>query len=737
MRIRHTALLSLALLGLSAPAALAQVDDPTGTTNFDPNWYVGAGATWTQAQIKSGDGTLLHADVLRPKGAGTADKTPVIVSIGPYFNHSGQTSAAAPAENTTYYPIGEKGIGPSDRFEDFVKGADLMKKGYTYVMVDLRGFGASQGCPDWGGPGEQGDVKAAVEWAATQPWSTGLVGTYGKSYDAETGLIANALHPAGLAATVTQEPVYDDYRYLYGDGMRRENAIATPGLYDAIAATPGPLADDPSYNQNSLTTPDCLASNYAAQASNDDHNSDYWKARNLIAKVKGSTVPLFLTQGTTENNTAPDGTAEFLASHNGFQRGWLGPWEHVRGNETCIDGDGSTGCSDYPVGRLKEGRHGWFDEVMGFYDLFLKNTEPSTQYPPFAIQTNDGKWRGEATWPPADAKAYTTTLKAGSYMDLAQSSGYGDTGQPGAQPGAWTISPPLPYEVHLAGAPVATVDVTTSAPNANLVVDLYDLDGTGVGPLVSRQGFLVRNAGANQKITLHMMSSDWKFVAGHRIGVRVTDNNQEWWIAAAPSGQPVTVNGGSIDLPFLKFQRPNVIEGDPGVQLATYLTHTEDASAELATSTAAFGLPPVLADPQPGDPGTPEAIAAANRHAVRLAAQQADAQQTAVDQLQGSGGGSSGAGAGNGGKAHVYVRIARGRHHRLRAPGHAKPHTSVTVRLLRNGKIVRTKTVRSQANGHFHATFLHIARKGLYRATVVTKVGTAKVHARSKRLRVR
>ena len=63
-----------------------------------------------------------------------------------------------------------------------------MERGYTFVMVDLRGFGGSTGCLDWGGPGEQADVVKAVEWAASQPWSTGSVGMYGKSYDGVTGL---------------------------------------------------------------------------------------------------------------------------------------------------------------------------------------------------------------------------------------------------------------------------------------------------------------------------------------------------------------------------------------------------------------------------------------------------------------------------------------------------------------------------------------------------------------------
>src|SRR3954467_12031843 len=47
-----------------------------------------------EAWIPPPAGVALHADVLRPKGATAAAKTPVIISIGPYFNHSGQTGPA-------------------------------------------------------------------------------------------------------------------------------------------------------------------------------------------------------------------------------------------------------------------------------------------------------------------------------------------------------------------------------------------------------------------------------------------------------------------------------------------------------------------------------------------------------------------------------------------------------------------------------------------------------------------
>ena len=42
------------------------------------------------------------------------------------------------------------------------------------------------------------------------------------------------------------------------------------------------------------------------------------------------------------------------------------------------------------------GRAGWFDEVMRFYDRFLKGDDADAcTDPPIAVQTNDGKWRAE------------------------------------------------------------------------------------------------------------------------------------------------------------------------------------------------------------------------------------------------------------------------------------------------------------------------------------------------------
>src|SRR3954451_5167196 len=122
MRIR------LSMLGLALATAAALPAPASASAAGVP-----AGATWSEATIPSTDGVKLHADILRPKSVAQDAKTPVVLSIGPYFNHSCQTGTAGPAEDTSYDPVGPS-TGPSDRFYDFVNGAHLMDKGYTYVM---------------------------------------------------------------------------------------------------------------------------------------------------------------------------------------------------------------------------------------------------------------------------------------------------------------------------------------------------------------------------------------------------------------------------------------------------------------------------------------------------------------------------------------------------------------------------------------------------------------------------
>ena len=124
----------------------------------------------------------------------------------------------------------------------------------------------------------------------------------------------------------------------------------------------------------------------------------------------------------------------------------------------------------------------------------------------------------------------------------------------------WTISPPLPHDAHLVGDGKAVVDVETSAPNANLAIDVYELGPDGTGPLITRQAHLLPESGP---VELTLWSADWKIPAGHRIAVRVTETNLDFWLLTAGTQQTVTVKGGSISLPFLTYNAPGHDPGRP------------------------------------------------------------------------------------------------------------------------------------------------------------------------------
>src|SRR3954453_16122989 len=248
----HASMFRLAALAATLAALLA----PAVTRAAGPP----PGPTWHEEYIDDGYGQPLHADVLRPKDLPADAPTPVIMTVSPYTSHSGQTPPV------DYDP---SAAAPSARFFNFVNGAHLFDRGYTYVIVDLPGFGGSGGCNDWGGPSEQSGAKRAVQWAAAQKWSNGRVGLYGKSYDGWTGLMALANRPRGLAAVVSQEPVYSGYRYLYTNGVRFSTVVVDPAIFNASGVAPGTLNDPPTYQANGATAevdrPGCHATNFLLQ----------------------------------------------------------------------------------------------------------------------------------------------------------------------------------------------------------------------------------------------------------------------------------------------------------------------------------------------------------------------------------------------------------------------------------------------------------------------------------------
>jgi putative CocE/NonD family hydrolase len=560
------ALVVMATLAVSGPASAAG-QAPGGVTH-EENPRVPEGAVWTEAYFPSADhsGVELHADVLRPANLSARARTPVILAVGPYFGHAGQTG-----------PEGWARTGPSGRFADFTSGAGLFARGYTYVMVDLRGFGGSTGCLDWMGPGEQADVKAAIQWAAKQPWSTGRVGMYGKSYDAVTGLVGNNLEPAPLKAVVAQEPVWNMYDYLFSNEVPRPNVTGTPNAYNGIA-TIAPLADDTDrYKTNAAyegSHPECLADNLTNN-NNPDPGSPYWRARNLAARAKGTSTPLFITQGFIENNTKPEDVEEYLGNHHGVERGWMGQWEHVRGNETNA------------AGQLLQGRAGFFDEVMRFYDHYLKGIRPTVQDPAFAIEDSTAAWRAQPAWP-LPSSSIRASLPDGRYVDdgapaaLAAPAGqqwdmehYADPAPPAsprlapiaaaADPNSYfSWSKPVTSRVRITATPRFTL--TASAPG-NVMVRLWDVAPDGTGVMFDENVALIDRAG---RTGFDLKSTDWTFETGHQLGIQIGTITSNGW-RDTPSGNTIGDSRARLGLALQNPRFDVPTQGGRSPFLDTYL----------------------------------------------------------------------------------------------------------------------------------------------------------------------
>ncbi|MEA2434333.1 MAG: hypothetical protein QOG54_1790, partial [Actinomycetota bacterium] len=184
-----------------APAQAQTPEEPPAPLTFAPKGLTEdrftAVTTPQRVDVAAHDGVMLNARVYRPDTSSDPDwKTPVILVHSPYYD--GQS-------------------GDATRSMDIVNR--FTPKGYTVVLSSVRGTGESGGCLEQDGPNQAKDFKTLVEYFAAQPWSNGKVGSYGKSYDAETQNAGAVLRPEGLTTMVTVAGIASLYDVGYFDGV--------------------------------------------------------------------------------------------------------------------------------------------------------------------------------------------------------------------------------------------------------------------------------------------------------------------------------------------------------------------------------------------------------------------------------------------------------------------------------------------------------------------------------------
>ena len=209
------------------------------------------------------------------------------------------------------------------------------------------------------------------------------------------------------------------------------------------------------------------------------------------------------------------------------------------------------------------GRQGWFDEVMRFYDRFLKGiapTRPTTRRSRCRPTTARGA-RSSRGRPPT--RRPSRRAAPGTYTDDGQNNG---TGRRQRAPGVWTISPPLPYDAHLAGVPTAArVDVASRrcrTPTSSSTSTTSTPAATAT--LITPQAYLMRGDG---QATLDLCGATGRSPPGTAIGVRSPTPTPTGG-RTRPTLQTVTRRRARAStLPFLHCTRTETIQGGPSVKL--------------------------------------------------------------------------------------------------------------------------------------------------------------------------
>jgi hypothetical protein len=352
-----------------------------------------------------------------------------------------------------------------------------------------------------------------------------------------------------------------------------------------------PLPDDTArYQANAnyeQSHPECLSDNLTNN-NNPDLGSPYWQARNLAAKARGTNTALFFTQGFIENNTKPEDVEEYLDNHHGVERGWMGQWEHVRGNETNSQG------------QLLQGRAGFFDEVMRFYDRYLKGIRPRVHDNPFDIEDSTGVWRAQPTWP-TPSSSTVAHLPDGVYVDdglpstlAAPAATAGETWDMehatdaapratrsfAAVPAAgdthsyFSWSTPTTSRLRITATPRFTM--RAGAPG-NVMVRLWDVAPDGTAVMFDENVALIPRAG---RVVFDLKATDWTLEQGHQLGVQVGTIGSGSW-RDTPSGNTIQVTGARLSLALQDPRLDVPTQGDRSPFLDTYLAQYTDTLTDV------------------------------------------------------------------------------------------------------------------------------------------------------------
>jgi uncharacterized protein len=381
--------------------------------------------------VRMRDGVTLHADVYRPAVDG---RFPVLLTRTPY------DKAGSAAINNMF---------------DLMAAA---RAGYAVVVQDVRGRYTSEG--DWYPfVHEADDGYDTVEWCAAQPWSTGKVGMFGRSYVGATQWLAATTRPPHLiciAPMITADDYHEGWTYqggafelgfalswsfaLAADTLDRQQVTLGDSYSAALASyreqldcLPCRFTDLPLRDTRPVASLD-LTHYYRDWIDHPD-DDDYWRRWNIAARHATIEVPalnvggwydIFLG-GTLRNFVGMRATGATPAARDG-QRLLVGPWWHAPFSNPTGDayfGVESTGATIAMDGQVRR----WYD-----YWLKGETNGVDADAPVRLFVMGENAWRSESEWPLARTRYTPYYLRSDGRANSLRGDGVLSLDAPGGDP---------------------------------------------------------------------------------------------------------------------------------------------------------------------------------------------------------------------------------------------------------------------------------------------------------------
>ncbi|MEZ4713339.1 MAG: CocE/NonD family hydrolase [Caldilineaceae bacterium] len=326
----------------------------------------------THVWIPMADGVRLAARIWLPVAA-EANPVPALLEYIPYRKND------------------------STALRDSIRHPYFAGHGYASVRVDMRGSGDSEGVMlDEYAQQELDDAVEVIAWLAQQPWCSGNVGMFGKSWGGFNALQVAAMRPPALKAIITlcstDDRYADDVHYMggcmLGSAMLYWASIML--AYNARPPDPKFVGDAwrAMWMERLEQTPP-----FVEQWVTHQRRDNYWKHGSVCEDFSDIECAVFAVGGWTDGYT--NAILRMLEGLTCPKLGLIGPWAH-----------------EYPEVAVPGPQIGFLQECLRWWDHWLKGAETGimdeprlrtylmeSARPATFYDQRAGRWVAESAWP--------------------------------------------------------------------------------------------------------------------------------------------------------------------------------------------------------------------------------------------------------------------------------------------------------------------------------------------------